>query len=171
MDASRLEQGRISLKKENIDLKALTTEVVHELTALAETKKLALNFKTDDAVKLSPVSADRDRAKQVIYNFVSNAINYTQIGMINVYMTKEDNFLKVSVEDTGDGISAQNQNLLFKKFQQAGEKLLSRDVTKSTGLGLYISKMLVETMGGKIWLEKSELGKGSTFAFTLPIAI
>ncbi|MEK7546889.1 MAG: ATP-binding protein [Patescibacteria group bacterium] len=169
LDTSRLEQGKLSLKSENINLVALTTEVVHELNAMAESKKLKLNFKTDDAIQLPPVSADRDRAKQVIYNLVSNAINYTQEGGINIDITKEGNFLKVSVADTGNGISPQNQSLLFKKFQQAGEKILTRDVSKSTGLGLYISKLLVGGMGGKIWLEKSELGKGSTFAFTLPL--
>jgi signal transduction histidine kinase len=77
-------------------------------------------------------------------------------------------FLKVSVTDTGSGISEHNQTRLFKKFQQAGEDMLARDVNQSTGLGLYISKLLVTAMGGTIALEKSELGKGSTFVFMLP---
>ena len=78
--------------------------------------------------------------------------------------------MKIRVSDTGIGISEEKQKLLFQKFQQAGEKVLARDVTRGTGLGLYISKMLAEEMGGKVYLEKSELGKGSTFGFSLPRA-
>jgi signal transduction histidine kinase len=72
------------------------------------------------------------------------------------------------VTDTGKGISIENQRLLFRKFQQASNSLLTRDSTKGTGLGLYISKLIVELSGGKISLESSELGKGSTFVFGLP---
>jgi len=78
--------------------------------------------------------------------------------------------LKVFISDTGKGIPVANQNLLFRKFQQAGSSLLTRDTSKGTGLGLYISRLIIEGMGGKIWLEKSDEGKGSTFAFCLPIA-
>jgi len=170
LDASRLEQGRITLKKENVDLADLSKEVIHELSVLAEPKKLTLKFKEKKGAPLPPAFADRDRAKQVIANFISNAIHYTPKGGVTVEVMKEGDFMKVFVTDTGEGISPQNQNRLFRKFQQAGKEMLARDVTKSTGLGLYISKLLVETMGGKIWLEKSEVGKGSTFAFTLPIA-
>jgi len=76
--------------------------------------------------------------------------------------------VKVGVEDTGRGIPKENQSLLFRKFQQAGSSLFTRDTTKGTGLGLYISKLLVEGMGGKIELVRSEEGKGTVFAFTLP---
>ena len=168
LDVSRLEQGKLTLNKENVDLVAMIEKAVQKLSVLAESKKLSLKFESKDVDM--PVLADRERVKQVIFNLISNAINYTPEGSVSVDVIKEDNFIKVSVTDTGRGVSEQNQSLLFHKFQQAGEKILARDVTKSTGLGLYISKMLIESMGGKIWLEKSELGKGSTFAFTLPIS-
>jgi hypothetical protein len=71
--------------------------------------------------------------------------------------------------DTGRGIPPENQGLLFRKFQQAGSSLYTRDTTKGTGLGLYISKLMIEGMGGKIWLENREIDKGTTFAFCLPI--
>ncbi|HEX7259628.1 MAG TPA: ATP-binding protein, partial [Candidatus Saccharimonadia bacterium] len=72
--------------------------------------------------------------------------------------------------DTGRGIPKDMQSLLFRKFQQAGSSLLTRDTTRGTGLGLYISKLLGEKMGGKISLENSEPGKGTTFSFSLPLA-
>ena len=77
--------------------------------------------------------------------------------------------LKVEVIDTGKGISEKNQSLLFRKFQQANESLLIRDSKRGTGLGLYISKLLIEGMGGQIGLESSVEEKGSVFYFTLPI--
>ena len=78
--------------------------------------------------------------------------------------------VKISVSDTGKGISLQSQNLLFRKFQQADVNIYTRDAARSTGLGLYISKLMVEAMRGSIFLEKSEVGVGSTFVFTLPVA-
>jgi two-component system sensor histidine kinase BarA len=77
----------------------------------------------------------------------------------------------VRVTDTGCGISLKQQALLFHKFQQAGESIVTRDTAHGTGLGLYISKMMIEGMGGEIGLEKSIEGKGSTFFFILPVGI
>lgn len=78
--------------------------------------------------------------------------------------------IKVSVTDSGVGIKDENQRMLFKKFTQATGDYLTRDATHGSGLGLYISKLLIEGMKGKITLEKSQPDKGSTFTFTLPIA-
>jgi signal transduction histidine kinase len=79
-------------------------------------------------------------------------------------------FVKVLITDTGRGMSPEAQQLLFHKFQQAGNSLLTRDTARGTGLGLYISKMIVEDMGGAVKLEQSVEGKGSVFSFTVPIA-
>jgi len=76
----------------------------------------------------------------------------------------------VVVEDTGRGIPLENQMLLFHKFQQASNNLFTRDTTRGTGLGLYISKLIIEQMGGNIGLEYSQPGKGSAFGFALPVA-
>ena len=78
--------------------------------------------------------------------------------------------VQVNVVDTGEGIAKEVQGLLFHKFQQAGTSLYTRDTSRGTGLGLYISRLMMEGMGGKIWLKASEIGKGSTFTFSLPIA-
>ena len=170
LDVSRLEQSNVEFKKEKIDVLELIKEVVKEMSALADSKKLSISIKDSKTAPLLALS-DRDRTKQVIYNLISNAINYTQKGEVRIEVKKDDKFLKIFVLDTGFGIAAQNQKLLFRKFQQAGERVLARDISKGTGLGLYISKLIVEAMGGKIWLEKSELGKGSIFAFALPEAV
>jgi len=105
----------------------------------------------------------------VLTNLIGNSIKHTHKGKIVVKVEKKDTYVKIQVSDTGIGISEEKQGLLFRKFQQAGEDVQTRDVTRGSGLGLYISKMLVEGMGGKIYLEKSSLGKGSIFAFELPI--
>ena len=88
--------------------------------------------------------------------------------LLKIEMEKGDGLVKVRVIDTGIGILKENQKLLFQKFQQAGEKVLTRDVTRGTGLGLYISRLLTKGMGGKVYLEKSKLGKGSVFVLELP---
>jgi signal transduction histidine kinase len=105
----------------------------------------------------------------VIINLIGNSLKFTKEGGISINLEKTENLLKVVVSDTGIGISEKNQSRLFRKFQQAGEDMIARDVTQGTGLGLYISQLLVTAMGGTIGLVKSELGKGSTFAFTVPI--
>jgi signal transduction histidine kinase len=115
------------------------------------------------------VYADKNRVKQVIYNLAGNALKFTERGGITVGAEVLGNKVHVTVIDTGRGISDKNQNLLFHKFQQAGNSLYTRDTTRGTGLGLYISKLLVENMGGTLALEHSEEGKGTTFGFTIPI--
>lgn len=166
LDVSRLEQKKVEFKKEKFSLAKLIQETVDEFKASASQKGLYLRLGEPPA-DLAEVIADKKWIRQVIANLFDNAIKFTQKGGITAGLEKENGFVKVKVIDTGSGISKQNQNLLFRKFQQAGERILARDVTKGTGMGLYIAKLLVEGMGGKIYLESSEVGKGSTFVFTL----
>lgn len=169
LDVSRLEQGRITFYKEPIDIADIIAETVHEVKATAEEKGLSVKF--DKAEKgLPKVFADKGRTEQVLINLIGNAMKFTKKGGVEIEVGEEGKFVKVKIRDTGAGISGLNQKLLFRKFQRAGEGSLARDVTKGTGLGLYISKLMVEGMGGKIYLEKSEVGRGSTFVFTLPSA-
>lgn len=169
LDISRLEQGKIKFKDETIDLVTLTSDSLGELESTAKEKNVYLKFKEPREI-YSKVKGDKDRIKQVIDNLVANGIAFTEEGGVTVDIEKDTDFLKVSVTDTGVGISKKNQRLLFKKFQQAGERVLARNISRGTGMGLYISKLLTEGMGGNIYLKKSEAGKGSTFEFTLPIA-
>jgi len=167
LDVSRIEQHKIKLEISSVPINKEIKEAVKGLFTSAEMKGVKLIFSENES--LGNVMGDEDRIEQVLVNIIGNAINYTHEGFVKVVLEKEGDFAKVSVIDTGVGIPHENQKYLFKKFQQAGTNILARDVTKGTGLGLYISRLLVEDMGGEIWLEESGEGKGSTFSFTLPL--
>ncbi len=169
LDISRLEQGKIPLEKELIDLTDTIEKSVHEMKVLSDSKHIDIIFHKPDS-PLPSVLADKERVKQILINLISNALTYTEQGSITLSIKKNDQDLSVSIIDTGKGIPLENQTLLFRKFQQASSAVLSRDTTKGTGLGLYISKLLVEQMGGTIELVESAPEKGSTFRFSLPIA-
>lgn len=169
LDASSLEQGKMPMEPEVFALQEPINEVTHELQTLCDSKGLQLVFQPSESSS-APVMADRQRIKQVVYNLVGNAVKFTEKGSITITNHGDDNFIYTLVTDTGRGMSAESQALLFRKFQQAGASFLSRDTTKGTGLGLYISKLIVEKLGGRIGLENSEPGKGSTFVFSLPRA-
>ena len=168
LDVSRIEQHKIKFKNEPISVAAIAKEVVKTFTTAAKEKGLSMHIKT---TRLLPDAfGDADHVRQVLINLVGNSVNYTKKGSITITFASEGKFLKTSVTDTGIGISDESKKLLFRKFQQAGRNIYTRDVTRGTGLGLYISKLLIEDMKGTIWLEKSEEEKGSTFVFTLPLA-
>jgi K+-sensing histidine kinase KdpD len=116
------------------------------------------------------VYGDVNRIKQILYNLIGNAMKFTKHGSVTINCLIQARRLKVTVTDTGPGIDAAGQQLLFRKFQQTAQSIITRDDTRGTGLGLYISKLLIEHMGGQIRLEHSEVGKGSTFSFTMPFA-
>jgi len=168
LDVSKIEQNKIDLVLKPLDINKEIQESMHSLRATAEMKNLELSFEPNTSIP--PVLADKQRLNQILVNLIGNALNYTREGSVKITVSKKDGFAKVSVADTGVGIPKENQKFLFKKFQQAGRNVLTRDVTKGTGLGLYISKLTVDSMGGKVWLEYSEEGKGSVFSFTLPFA-
>jgi signal transduction histidine kinase len=170
LDLSRLEQGKVNLKLEEFSLEPIIENIVYEMRIVLQEKKLYLKFDKMTLDSLPKVLADKDRTKQIIYNLVGNATKFTEKGGISISAKVQGDKIKVLVDDTGRGIPLQSQKLLFHKFQQATSSLLTRDTTRGTGLGLYISKMLVEKMSGKINLEHSVEGQGSTFSFTLPIA-
>jgi signal transduction histidine kinase/HAMP domain-containing protein len=172
LDLSRLEQGKISFKLQPVALDKVIEQVSYEIGPVLKQKQL--NIKVDDSIKqlgaLPPVYGDPDRIKQVVYNLVGNAAKFTDEGGIIITAHLDSKFVKVLVTDTGRGISAEGRKLLFHKFQQAGSSLLTRDTTRGTGLGLYISRLLVSGMHGQIGLESSAPGEGTTFFFALPIA-
>jgi signal transduction histidine kinase len=167
LDMSRLELGKIEFKKDSLDLSKLIPEVIKEYQVTGSRKGVSIVFK--DAGKVPSAVGDEDRFKQVLINLIGNGLKFTEKGEIAISLKVEGNSVKVLVSDTGMGISEENQKLLFRKFQQAESNIITRDTTRGTGLGLYISKMMVEKMGGQIKLEESAVGKGTTFSFTLPI--
>ncbi len=170
LDTSRLEQGKAKFNNSEVALDRVIENVVYEMRAVLNEKHLTLQYDHMTLDKLPKIWADPDRVKQVLYNLVGNAAKFTEKGGIAIAAASIGNMMKVTVTDTGRGISPEGQQILFHKFQQAGSSLLTRDTTRGTGLGLYISKMLVENMGGQITLESSNEGKGSVFSFVLPLA-
>ncbi len=169
LDTSRLELGKMVFKKEEFDIIALIEDVIKQYTTTGSMKKLYLKF-DPPKTPVVKVLADADRIRQVLINLIGNSLKFTEAGGITLRLTQEKGFIKVYVEDTGKGIPLNNQNLLFHKFQQAGSSLFTRDASLGTGLGLYISKMMLKGMGGDVKLEKSVEGKGTIFSATIPAA-
>ena len=166
LDTTRLEQGKMQFKLENFDISKVIESIVYEMSGVVTHKGLHLQFnKTLDA---QTVYADKDKTKQIIYNLIGNALKFTNQGGIMLSTEPDENYLRVLITDTGIGIPPDKQSLLFRRFQQAESNILTRDATKGTGLGLYISKLLAENIGGKLVLDSTEPNKGTTFSFTLP---
>jgi signal transduction histidine kinase len=169
LNVSRLEQGKMEYKIENFDLSLLIDKKIEEISSLSLEKHIQVVHQRP-TTPIPAAYADKDRVGEVLLNLIGNAIKYSERGTVTIQTFLLQGALKVSVTDTGKGIPAEQQSLLFRKFQQAGKSLLTRDTTRATGLGLYISKLLTEQMGGQIFLEKSTPGVGSTFSFTVRVA-
>jgi signal transduction histidine kinase len=166
LDASKVEQGKISFHPEESDLVSIINASIKETESIATEKKLFI--KLEASPENAKVFADAERIKQIVINLISNAIKYTDQGGVTLNIQKTpDKYYKVTIKDTGKGIPQENIKLLFSKFQQNDPNKPEHVV--STGLGLYISKLLIEKMNGKIQLDYTEKGKGSTFSFSLPI--
>lgn len=163
LDLSKVEAGKIELHIEEISLKEILSECETLVKTLASKKNLLLEFKIED---ISTIKTDPTRFKQIMYNLLSNAIKFTpEGGRVNVDAKPIDKMVQISVTDTGIGIDKENYQKVFEEFEQI-DSAYSRQYA-GTGLGLPLTKKLIELHGGKIWLE-SELEKGSTFTFTIP---
>jgi len=167
LDSSRLEQGKMEFHLEPVAIKPIVDTVCKDLAEALKSQGNELELK--GLSELPMVQADAGRVQQIVENLLSNAIKYTNNGHITIAASVHANKLHLSVSDTGKGISPESQKLLFRKFQQATESILTRDNTKGTGLGLYIGKLLATNMGGDIKLERTEVGKGSVFTVQLPL--
>jgi signal transduction histidine kinase len=168
LDVTRIEAGRVELVLQPTDLPALVETVAAEFKPQLETKAQRLTLRAPHG--LPPALCDETRAAQIIGNLLSNASKYTpQGGLITISLVpaEEESFLQVSVADNGLGISAEDQAKLFDRFFRTESAQLT--AANGAGLGLYITRSLVELHGGCIWFE-SEPGQGSTFYVTFPIA-
>ncbi|MHB0938502.1 MAG: PAS domain-containing sensor histidine kinase [Armatimonadota bacterium] len=162
VDAARLEGGKLQLNCQPVNLGDYLRELLQRTAAAMETERIHLEIRAD----LPPVTADSDRLERIISNLLSNALKYSAPRRpVWVRARQEDGMVVVSVADQGAGIDPEDLPHIFERFYRTkGERK-----TESVGLGLYITRMLVEAHGGHIWAE-SEIGKGSTFSFTLPVA-
>ncbi len=167
LNVSRIELGHMQYAREDFNLMDLTRKVVDELTPNAKFKGLELSFNPSEVD--APVYADMNKIKQVITNFVDNAIKYTPKGSITVSLTtnKVSNKAIISIKDTGQGLSKETIGTLFDKFTRA--RNADKVNTTGTGLGLYVGRQLITGHNGRVWVESEGEGKGSTFFIELPL--
>jgi DNA-binding response OmpR family regulator len=165
LDLAKIEAGKMEWNFEETSMLEVAERAISATTSLFEQKNLHLD--KDIEKNLPPVSGDRDKLIQVMINLISNAVKFTDKGKVSFKVYKKKNNVIVSVTDTGIGIAPEDHAAVFEQFKQVGGDTLT-DKPKGTGLGLPICKEIVEKHGGLIWLE-SEVGKGSTFSFSIPI--
>ncbi|MBI3085244.1 MAG: hypothetical protein HYY88_05885 [candidate division NC10 bacterium] len=191
LDLSAVEAGRLHLHPEPLELRIVLDSILHDLHAQADGKGLTLDLHVDPT--LGMLNADPVRFKQILYNLLSNAVKFTpEGGRITVTARRvaglpssvsrqgeplptedrrpgtTDGFLEISVADTGIGIKAEDLAKLFRPLTQLEPVLTKR--YQGTGLGLALTKRLVELHGGRVWAESEGEGRGSTFTFVLPPA-
>ena len=166
IDFERIQRNEIEFSLKAIDIKSASEVVVAVLKHLIQSKNIEILINIPE--KISSVLVDENRLLQVMYNLIGNAIKFTEDGAIELLAEENANFIKVSIKDTGIGISKEKQKNLFRAFTQAETEIFAK--YGGNGLGLYISQQLVERMNGKIFLEWSELQKGTCFSFLLPKA-
>ena len=163
LDLSKIEAGQLKVEEEEFDLGTSITRVLMAISPLAERKQLTVTRTVGPEVGM--ITSDRRRVEQVLLNLLSNAVKFTTEGGISVDCAARGDRIVVSVRDTGIGIKPSDLDRLFRPFQQLDSGLAR--VYEGTGLGLSICKRILEVLGGEIRVE-SELGRGSTFSFSLP---
>jgi len=166
LNISRIESGRITLNVSPIKLDRLVDDVVAEMTSRA--KELGIEISEVFSPVLPPVLGDFDRVKQILINLVGNSLKFTpKGGRITISLRQKDNTVETEVSDTGFGIKSEDLPKLFQKFAMVGDSSEKEKNIQGTGLGLYLSKLIVELHGGKIWAASSGIGKGTSFTFSL----
>ena len=164
LDLSKVEAGRMELELSAFDLPAALEGCLTLVRERATRHGITLGLTVDE--DLGQIVADERKVRQVVLNLLSNAVKFTpEGGRVAVGAARADGGVEVSVSDTGIGIAQDEQEAIFEEFRQAGSDYTRK--REGTGLGLALSRKFVELHGGRIWV-KSEVGKGSTFTFTLP---
>ncbi|HLL60626.1 MAG TPA: PAS domain S-box protein [Candidatus Nitrosocosmicus sp.] len=162
LDVSRVQAGKLEYKKDNFSVDDLVYEIIENIQRITKTHKIF----TDGQTKQN-IIGDRDRIGQVLTNLINNAIKYSpEANQVIVHSEKKRDSVLISVKDFGMGIPKREQPRVFDRFFQSSNPIIQ--TYPGLGLGLYISKEIVDRHNGKIWVESTE-GKGSTFNFTLPI--
>ena len=166
LDLAKLDSGRAEWMVAELDLREVIDEAITATSQLFREKNVALD--THFAGSAPLVEADRDRLMQVVINLLSNAVKFVAAGSgrVTVSLTAGAGELRVGVADNGPGIARHEQQTIFEKFRQAGDTMTAKP--QGTGLGLPISRQIVEHFGGRLWVE-SEPGQGAEFVFSLPV--
>jgi signal transduction histidine kinase len=166
LDLSKIEAGQLTLSLTDYSIKGVVHNVYGAVESLATSKNLAL--KVELPKDLPPAHGDERRLTQVLLNLVGNAIKFTDTGEVAIRTSIANGSFTVAVHDTGPGIAERDQGKIFEEFQQADSSITKQK--GGTGLGLAIAKRIIEMHGGRLWVQ-SELGHGSTFAFTVPVNV
>jgi len=167
LDLAKLESGRAEWQIGDVDVKAVVEDSINATGQLFRAKNVELETRTPDVAAF--VRADRDRLVQVLINLLSNAVKFVKPdeGRVVVEVAAAAGMLRVRVTDNGPGVGGNDQRVIFEKFRQAGDTMTEKP--QGTGLGLPISRQIIEHFGGRLWVE-SVPGKGATFTFELPVA-
>jgi PAS domain S-box-containing protein len=164
LDSARVQAGKIEIKPEPLDLQRIALEAVESFAEPAHDQGIELTLEGHEGVQ---VAGDAARLTQVLFNLLRNAVKFTPPGgRVRVSVANGQEGATVRVSDTGSGIAPDDIAKLFQPFSQLHDKM--QRTRSGTGLGLYISKGIVEGHGGRIWCESDGVGKGTTFAFALP---
>ncbi|MCI0693874.1 ATP-binding protein [candidate division KSB1 bacterium] len=164
LDLAKIEAGKVEWNMTTVAVPEIIARATAATASLFEPNGLHFSKQIDP--DLPEIVGDQDKLIQVVINLISNAVKFTEKGSVTCRAERNDGEIVISVSDTGIGIAPEDQADVFDKFKQVGDTLT--DKPKGTGLGLTICKEIVEHHGGRIWVE-SEIGKGSTFSFALPI--
>lgn len=164
LDITRIEQGRTKFEYVEVDMSKLVHSVVEELKQRAEDKGLKLNWAHPRSTLV--VMGDNEKLRHVVFNFVDNAIKYSEHGVIKVVLAEENGGVGVKVTDHGFGFGEKDKHNFFQKFYR-GDNVKKTEVS-GTGLGLYVCRMFIENHKGKIWANSPGLGQGSEFGFWIP---
>jgi signal transduction histidine kinase len=163
LDLAKVEAGHIELEVTPFSLRVALERGVVIVRERATREDVRITLSSDPGV--DTVTGDERRIRQVVFNLLSNAVKFAPAGStVDVAAARLDGHVRVSISDTGPGVAPEDQERIFEEFQQAAA---GKEQGEGTGLGLALSKRLVELHGGRFWVD-SELGKGSTFVFTLP---
>lgn len=165
LDVTRIDQGRMILKKEEVDLEKIVSEIYENFISLAKAKNL--HVIVNKKGKINHISSDNERLKLVVENLLSNSIKYTKNnGKIEMEFFEEKGSVVFNLKDNGVGIPKEQQEQVFNKFFRSDNVVKYQ--TEGTGLGLYIAKNIIEKSGGKMWFRSKE-HIGSIFSFSLPV--
>ncbi len=159
IELSTLEKGKMKLDKQITDISELVSDITRQMELKALEKNLRLSANIEEGLK---GNIDKNRIRQVMINLIDNAVRYTpEGGEVVVSINREDQYIKIEVSDTGCGISKEHLPMIFERFYKAGD-------SRGSGIGLSISKLIIEAHNGRIWVE-SEEGKGTKFLIIIPL--
>lgn len=169
LNISRIESGRIEINPEPVDLISLCQDITDEVYySKSAEKNIEFEIKKQ---ALPKVLADPEKLRQVMLNIVGNSLKFSPNGgKITISFFTDGQFVETSISDQGPGISREDIGKLFQKFGRLNNSYNAAAISGGTGLGLFISKSLIDLMHGKIWVTSDGLGKGATFSFSLPVA-